>query len=303
MIVQHHYNKNKEILNESYEYDYMGRITSKKSKYLTNADKYEYLFYHSASMTFQKPQIFVDSNDIVTKYEYDANNNLIKASWNSGYFQYNYDENGNCIKEIYSYYSNANRLETETYDYEYYPSGTIFKITLSNSVMGEIEHIIFDALGNVIEYKYYHGGGMRRFNEYGHIIEWEQMTYENKYDDSLRLIEVKEIYPGGTIKYYYFTYDTNGNLVETVESDKLTKSRTICQYNSNNQMISEIEYYSSEFGDWIEKETNRIEYEYNPEGFISKSTRYEDGVVVDVKTCTDFINISLSKELLDEVLK
>ena len=176
-------NKKYNIFNIEYNYiknnnQVTNKIESEIFKVSNNVkDTYSYKYYSSGNIS----EVLKD-NKIITKYEYDIYNRLLKEYnyINNIYYQYSYDNIGNIIS-VNQYNLDNTLIETNNYNYD-----NLDRLTsIDNNILE------YDSLGNVINY-------------FGNIIKWSRKKLKTFNNIKLEYDYLSNRIIKGNKKYYYY---------------------------------------------------------------------------------------------------
>lgn len=202
-----------------YEYNEIGNKLEEKHYFLNNLDisfKYEY----DAENKLIKETSYLSSGTINTYilYEYDAENNLIKKTANkddgsmNSLRIYEYDDNNNLLKE--EAYDKNNKI-SYIYTYEYNDENNLIK-----SILYDPDNVVL--YSNKYEYDD-ENNLIKKIFDKGKYLEGEYYIY--KYDIEGNKIKSEYYYSNGELKESYtYEYDENNNLIKDTFSKKSGQS-------------------------------------------------------------------------------
>ena len=221
--------------------------------------KYEY--NHIGSL-IKKIENYVNKHmKFVELYKYDAKNRLILITRGEGILK------DIPFKNIYK-----NNLLIESYDdrddeelhifYSYKNKKLINKVISKSFFNGCYydyikEKILYDEKGRI----------KKSFDYKQNVIE---RTYTYYYDNKDRIIKTELLYTGDKKEYWLDSYDTVGNLIETIYKNDDYRDKDCYTYDNNNNLLSKITY----------KENKAIEktfYTYDKYQNIIKIEKYNNG--------------------------
>ena len=286
---------------KSYEEDPNTGITHKKELYRYNNDqriiensyysndslKRKILYWYDNKGNLLRDSYFDSELSIDTKYEYNHIGSLIKKIENyvNKHMKfvelYKYDAKNRLIlitrgegilkdipfKNIYK-----NNLLIESYDdrddeelhifYSYKNKKLINKVISKSFFNGCYydyikEKILYDEKGRI----------KKSFDYKQNVIE---RTYTYYYDNKDRIIKTELLYTGDKKEYWLDSYDTVGNLIETIYKNDDYRDKDCYTYDNNNNLLSKITY----------KENKAIEktfYTYDKYQNIIKIEKYNNG--------------------------
>lgn len=185
----------------TYEYQSNGNKTSLNIKELTiNNDKYQYNYDKLNNIT----EIYIN-NELINKYEYDNQNQLIKEKnyKTNKLIEYNYDTEGN-IKKMQEYNLKENTL-IKIDNYEYNNQNWKDQLTKYNN-----EEIVYDEIGNPTSI----GQNIK--------MTWTNGRTLKSYEDTSKNLVIN------------YTYDIDG-----IRTSKTVNSEKTEYYTENNHIIFE----------------------------------------------------------------
>ena len=258
---------------KSYEEDPNTGITHKKELYRYNNDqriiensyysndslKRKILYWYDNKGNLLRDSYFDSELSIDTKYEYNHIGSLIKKIENyvNKHMKfvelYKYDAKNRLIlitrgegilkdipfKNIYK-----NNLLIESYDdrddeelhifYSYKNKKLINKVISKSFFNGCYydyikEKILYDEKGRI----------KKSFDYKQNVIE---RTYTYYYDNKDRIIKTELLYTGDKKEYWLDSYDTVGNLIETIYKNDDYRDKDCYTYDNNNNLLSKITY-------------------------------------------------------------
>ena len=207
-------------------------------------------------------QIPANKKNIIT-YQYDDQNRLILAIEST-----NGDENI-LIKNIYK-----NNLLIESYDdkngYEkhilyHYKDNQLIEEEKST---GFFNGCYYSTTKKKIQYD--ERGRVKRYYDY----EREEIvrTYIHHYDNKDRVIKTELLYTGDKKEYWIDSYDTAGNLIETIYKNDDYRDKDNYTYDNNNNLLSKTTYKDNKI---VEKTT----YNYDKYQNITKIEKYNNETI------------------------
>ena len=221
----------------------------------------EYEYNHIGSL-IKKTENYVNKHmKFVELYKYDAKNRLILITRGEGILK------DIPFKNIYK-----NNLLIESYDdrddeelhifYSYKNKKLINKVISKSFFNGCYydyikEKILYDEKGRI----------KKSFDYKQNVIE---RTYTYYYDNKDRIIKTELLYTGDKKEYWLDSYDTAGNLIETIYKNDDYRDKDCYTYDNNNNLLSKITY----------KENKAIEktfYTYDKYQNIIKIEKYNNG--------------------------
>ncbi len=241
--------------------------------------------YNFANNITKKTLLENNWNEIVTKYEYDKNWNLIKqidAKWNKTNFEYdlfdrlikqidanwayrvlNYDKLSN-ITSILSY-SRDNLLMKKT-SFSYDENWDVLKVVKSDLENGKdrIENYTYDLNQNLTKKIDANGNETNMiYDEFDRLIEVKDALWNKinlSYDNNSNVLKKSIIWNNEKNISTYYTYDKDNRLIQ--EKNQIGNSKKYI-YNKLNQIIS-----------IIDENWNKKDYEYNYLWNIKKEISY-----------------------------
>lgn len=226
---------------ESYEYSNAGRLiseqtaTDSKVKYgygedgllseKTNArgQKMSYTYNSIENVTS------ITANEGTTRYEYDANGNIVKISDSKSTIEKTYDSDN----RVTTYTNNQKNVA-----YEYDAVGNIISLTYPD---GTKVQYTYDSLNQMISVKDWNNHiTSYEYDANGNITKMTRpdgSILTKKYDAADNLIEALDIRANGTvISKFAYSYDANGNIIsETSYAENVKYEMT---YDSMDRVIS-----------------------------------------------------------------
>ena len=207
-------------------------------------------------------QIPANKKNIIT-YQYDDQNRVILATEST-----NGDENI-LIKNIYK-----NNLLIESYDdkngYEkhilyHYKDNQLIEEEKST---GFFNGCYYSTTKKKIQYD--ERGRVKRYYDY----EGEEIvrTYIHHYDNKDRVIKTELLYTGDKKEYWIDSYDTAGNLIETIYKNDDYRDKDNYTYDNNNNLLSKTTYKDNKI---LEKTT----YNYDKYQNITKIEKYNNETI------------------------
>ncbi len=241
-----------------YYYDSNGNLvketeTSRNGKTRT----YEYT-YDSNGNKIKEVETDLEGNQYINEYVYDEKDNLTKrveysASYYAGrsVFEYTYDAAKNKIKEIITYYSEIAEPYTVMIDYTYDAKGNLVKESRSN---GNVYDYTYDNVGNLIKKVYTDENGYVDTDEYfydergnllKHVsvvtdIDWfvpGTSVEEYVYDANDRVTKYVYVQYDGDKYTTEYTYDVNGNLINTTVIREVSGQKYIETTNATYKLV------------------------------------------------------------------
>ncbi|WP_298139766.1 hypothetical protein [Flavobacterium sp.] len=203
---------------------------------------------------------------IISNYEYDENNNIIKETNLS---IKNLDTLGYKINE----YSDHNLVKTITYEFtekkKKIVSETIYKYDNSRNLVEEVDKTVDGKIYQKIAYKY---------------------------DSKNNKIEYSRQHPLSSVSgHELYIYDSNNNLIKSLKYNPENKllHKSVYIYDDNNNKIRKTNYYKNE-------KINIIEYKYDSRKNIIEEKEYKKGQLINI-TYREFDDIGneISMKIVD----
>ena len=246
-----------------YWYDNKGNL-SRKLFYLNNEPYTDTKFeYNHIGNLIKKTENYIKTDyKHVEQYEYDAKNKLILFTKEDD------DTKEIILKNIYK-----NDLLIESYDnrddnihtiYLYANQKLIEKVISKNFFNGCYydhikEKILYDEKGRIKKEFDYNQNKLER-------------TYTYYYDNKDRVIKTELLYTGDKKEYWIDSYDTTGNLIETIYKNDNYRDKDNYTYDNNNNLLSKTTYKDNKI---VEKTT----YNYDKYKNITKIEKYNNGTI------------------------
>lgn len=290
-----------------------GKLEEAYTIFLTLKD-YKDVMEHLSCLSFKYKQI-VDAGRPDTYYEYDEYGKITyeyHTSPSVAYsYTYEYDENQRLIKAQYD--SDLGKQSIKLYEYD--AVGNLIKQTDINGDTVYVTSFAYDVRGNkirvvsekfniIIEYKYDDANNLLETivkNKDGEVTE----SSFSEYDSNNRLIRQTIKYGSGT-QVTTYEYDESGNTLFVVnEIDGEIISRQEYEYDENGKCKKQLNTYASGVGSvvlWSYDETGTVIEERKEEnGQCLSSTRYEYDENGDcVKKTYTLPTLNRSSEVISE---
>lgn len=241
-----------------YYYDSNGNLvketeTSRNGKTRT----YEYT-YDSKGNKIKEVETDLEGNQYINEYVYDEKDNIIKEecyyshAYDDRYvFEYTYNADGNVIKQVSTSYSSIVDPYTIVTDYTYDAKGNLVKESRSN---GDVYDYTYDNVGNLIKEVYTDENGYVDTDEYfydergnllKHVsvvtdIDWfvpSTSVEEYVYDANDRVTKYVYVQYDGDKSTTEYTYDVNGNLINTTVIREVSGQKYIETTNSTYKLV------------------------------------------------------------------
>lgn len=203
------------------------RIKSHFSRYNRDGNKVESCFYHPSG-----------SRSSQSKYQYDVNGKLVKAfedDFDIMYIKYNYvyDETGKLVRSTECDADGKISFQSEYH----YDSNSFISESIQyreNGLICNWIQFFYDGEGNKIE--------STQYSELGAMEKKEVYWYNRKGQLTQKVWSISEIQENHKEN---FSYDFQGNLVESIEQDSEEKTKRVYYYDDDSRMVGE-EFYQDD---------------------------------------------------------